>query len=223
MTRKIIPIPNKRIKDLTGQRFGSLTVLGYVGKDKHDNSVWLCGCDCGNEKEIRYYRLTSGSTRNCGCRVSNWIHGMGRSPEYKAWHAMIHRCTKKDDKNYHHYGGRGIGVCERWSVSFEAFYQDMGPRPNPSYSLDRIDNNGNYEPNNCRWATVQEQGNNRRTNTKITFKGQTMSIAQWSQVTGIDTSNLCKRIQAGWPIERVLTEPVARGKRWKNHTSSKTK
>ena len=223
MTAKIIPVPNKRIKDLTGLRFGRLTVLGYTGLDKHQNSTWLCACDCGKTKEIRYYRLTSGTTQNCGCRHTGWIHGLGHTPEYKAWHAMNHRCTNPDDKSYHNYGGRGIKVCPRWSNSFEQFYTDVGPRPGKEYSLDRIDNDGDYTPENCRWATVKEQGNNRRTNAPITYKGKTMNLAQWSEMTGISISNLSKRIKAGWSIERTLTEPVARGKRWKNHAASKTK
>lgn len=223
MTKKIIPVPNKRIKDLTGKRFGRLTVLGYIGNDKHENSVWLCACACGNVKEVLGHRLTSGRTQNCGCRHTGWIHGMGHSPEYKAWYSAIQRCTRPTDSNYHNYGGRGIKVCRRWRDSFEAFYEDMGPRPSKEHSLDRIDNDGNYEPTNCRWATITEQGNNRRTNNLITYQGRTMNIAQWSQVTGISISNLCKRIQAGWPVERALTEPVSRGKRWWNHATSKAK
>lgn len=133
-------------------------------------------------------------------------HGQSKTPVYKVWHAMRQRCEDSSVKNYADYGGRGIKVCERWG-RFENFIADMGPRPD-GMSLDRIDNDGDYEPSNCRWATRTEQNRNSRRNKSLSFGGETLCIAAWAEKTGIDEASIRQRLAAGWPIERTLTEAV---------------
>jgi hypothetical protein len=145
-----------------------LTVVSFSGREGNAN-YWLCGCECGGEKIVRAGHLLQDKIRSCGCltRASrsapNKTHGMSLTPEYQSWKSMKDRCLNKRNRAFKHYGGRGITVCDRWIKSFEDFYSDMGPRPSPRHSLDRYpDNNGNYEPGNCRWATSAQQRANQR-------------------------------------------------------------
>jgi hypothetical protein len=162
-----------RALDLTGVRFGRLTATELV----RVNGVrgWLCVCDCGNTVELETERLRMGTTRSCGCirremAAKLWrfappnpgTHGLSELPEYAVWSAMRQRCINPSDKSFKWYGARGIVVCTRWLVSFEAFIADMGRRPTRKHSIDRIDNDGNYEPGNCRWTTASVQANNKR-------------------------------------------------------------
>lgn len=136
-------------------------------------------------------------------------HGMTESPEYVAWCCMKQRCEYPPFPQWADYGGRGISVCSRWRDSFENFYTDMGPRPSPKHSIDRIDNNGDYEPGNVRWSTHRQQQNNMRSNRLITYNGETLTMAQWSRKLSINYLTLSNRLNRnGWPIERAFTEPV---------------
>lgn len=233
-----IPIPtDPRFKDIRGERFGRTVVVAYGGKSaaKCPQTLWICRCDCGTEHTVKLTHLRSGSTQSCGCLRKEWSatshlrHGCARNgkraPEYRAWEALRHRCLVPTDRQFHNYGGRGITVCDRWRDSFEAFLEDMGPRPSPKHSIDRWpDKNGNYEPGNCRWATSKQQLNNTRQNVLLTLNGRTQNLQQWADELGVTHSFLCNRKAAGWSDEDTLTRPPQRGRtHWIRRRSKETK
>ena len=190
--------------NLEGMRFGKLVVLRRNGSHPSNSRVpmWLVRCDCGREKSVRGHSLRRGFSRSCGCvHVS---HGMRMSPEYRVWQSMRYRCGSSDDKNY---GGRGISVCERWN-NFSTFLADMGSRPSLKHSIDRINVNGNYEPDNCRWAVSKVQGRNKRTNHLLSVNGVTATLAEWSERSGIHKQTIRQRIIRGWGHERAVSTPV---------------
>lgn len=135
-------------------------------------------------------------------------HGMSRSPEYQAWNRMRNRCNYPNDPSFDRYGGRGIKVCLSWMTSFENFIADMGPRPGAGYSVERIDNNGDYEPGNCVWADAKTQARNRRNNRTVSHNGETMTISGWSEATGIPKATIRMRLERGWSVEDTLEKPV---------------
>lgn len=152
--------------DLTGQRYGRLLVVEFAYKTDRGQAVWKCLCDCGAYKDIRLSSLRGEESLSCGCRkkepnLANTTHGLSTSPEYRAWTNMKARCCDSGHQSFHNYGGRGITVCNRWMLSFADFYLDMGPRPE-GLTLERRNNEGNYEPSNCYWATRSEQNSNKR-------------------------------------------------------------
>ena len=201
-------------RDLTNERFGRLVVIGFAGRGARKLLIWNCQCDCGTECTSYGYGLTGGVKRSCGCFQSevtskrSKTHGMTKSPTYKSWRSMIRRCEAPGDISYPRYGGRGISVCARWRDSFQAFLDDMGERPSRSQQLDRIDNEGNYTPGNCRWATRKEQARNRRSNTMLSHDGKTMCIAAWADHLGWTQGQIHNRLSYGWSIERALTQPI---------------
>lgn len=182
--------------------------------------LWNCRCACGNVIKTFAAYLTKGKKKSCGCRSdemrsnSNSTHGGTfqklRSPTYMSWAAMKQRCVNPRPEVYSCYGARGITVCERWIDSFENFLEDMGPRPE-GMTLDRKDGSKGYEPSNCRWATRLEQANNTRTNVRVNYKGQSVTIAELSRITGINQTTLGTRIlRMGWSLERAMQKPRAR-------------
>ncbi len=191
--------------DLTGKQFSRLTVLSYANYGR-----WNCKCECGSETIVRTERLHNGHTRSCGClhRDSRFKHGQSKTKLHSVWISMRSRCNNLNDQAYHNYGGRGIRCCERWN-DFALFIQDMGERPE-GLQLDRIDNNGPYSPENCRWALQKRNLNNKRTNRPVTLGDRTQNLAQWAEELGMHNATLTNRLNRGWTVERALTEPVNR-------------
>lgn len=211
-----------RLIDLTGQQFGRLTVLEHKGRDENRNQFWLCKCECGNEKIIRSANLKSGNTKSCGClnnemlpkrSKSNIKHGMCNTRIYNIWSGLKSRCNYKGNDSYQSYGARGIKVCKEWEKDFISFYDwAMQNDYNDNLSLDRIDNNGDYEPGNCRWATEIEQKNNTSYNTVLDYRGEKLTMAEIARKYNVNYDMFIRRIQRGWDIERAINEPSKRRK-----------
>lgn len=201
-------------RDITsGTRFDRWVVIGPAGKDSGGNRCVTCRCDCGTERQVAQCRLRSGRSRSCGCLRPDQLttHGnapRGRKPaEYDVWSAMRSRCNSPSDPGFRHYGGRGIKVCQRWDT-FAAFLSDMGRRPSERHSIDRIDNDGDYEPGNCRWATQKDQCRNQRSNVWVTYGGERRVLAELVEAHGKDYMRVYQRIRRGWDAERAINEPV---------------
>jgi hypothetical protein len=200
----------RRCSDVIGKRFGKLIVLERTCNDNHHAAQFLCKCDCGNTTIVRAYSLTIGHTTSCGCykKSCTTTHGKSYSSEWRTWSHIKGRCENIHDRGYPDYGGRGIKLYKPWSDSFEAFYAFMGDKPSQKHSIERIDNNGNYEPGNVKWGTPKEQNNNTRANHVIEHHGQRKTLAQWSEITGIPYFALWARLRYGWSVERAFTEKV---------------
>lgn len=214
-----------KLIDLTGQRFHRLVVIEPV-RNARGKPSWRCRCDCGGEIVTHRELLVKGRTKSCGCyRVERGRehgatirlrHGEGRngkeSPEYRAWANMVSRCHNQNHQSFHNDGARGISVCERWRSSFESFLVDVGRRPSPDHSLDRIDNEGHYEPGNVRWATRSEQGSNKRSLPRrlFTIDGETKPLRDWLVQFGVPRALFDSRVRRGWPErEAATTRPGA--------------
>lgn len=196
-------------ENLSGRRFVRLLVLQPVRVGTR--TKWLCMCDCGNKRVVHSAHLRTGFTQSCGCLFREKVtkHGMHRSPEYGIYNSMLQRCHNPRDKGYRLYGGRGIQVCQRWRESFEAFFADMGTKPTPAHSLDRIDNDRNYDPSNCRWATPEEQANNKRNTFLVGDRTATEAV----QATGLTRTGIYHRVRTGWDPKAAATTPSTR--RWR--------
>lgn len=200
-------------KAMSGRRFGRLVVTDEKPKQGQRCFLWKCKCDCGNEVMVRTNSLTTGNTSSCGCSRTDSIrrrcvkHGMTNSPEYNSWQSMLNRCRNENIPAFSNYGGRGIQVCERWK-SFDNFYCDMGPRAK-GFSLERLNNDEGYSPQNCVWSDRNSQANNMRSNLRFTWHGETMTLAQWARNLGINYHTLEGRLRNyGWTIDRAFSEPV---------------
>jgi hypothetical protein len=199
--------------DMTGQKFNRLTVLEECGKTNDGKVKWLCLCDCGNVSSVSGKHLRNGQIKSCGCfnKERSKTHGMSKTHYFGLWAQMISRCENANDSSYSRYGAKGIKVCDRWH-SFENFLADMGDRPENT-SIDRIDGSGNYEPSNCRWATAEEQAENRKTTRLIKWNGKTQSIVNWAKELGINKNVIKSRLTLGWSVDRSFSTPVRQSER----------
>lgn len=204
-----------KVKDLTKlPPFEDLCVLARAENSAAGKARWLCRCSCGNELVVLGASLVSGMQVSCGCKKADRLrilattHGMSGSPEHRCWKAMNQRCYNQNATYYSEYGGRGIRVCDRWRYSFKNFLADMGHLPASDSEIEREDNNGNYEPGNCVWSTRKAQCNNRRNNIRITYQGETLTLAQWSERLGFDYHRVKRRIRTlGWSFEDAISTP----------------
>ena len=208
-------VPNPCVKDISGQKFGRLTALHRSGTSADGAVKWTCRCDCGELIDVIGRNLRKGSTVSCKCyrKENNFKHGYSfrgkMTPEYKTWLGMNKRCYDKNQPCYHRYGGRGIGVCERWRKSFLNFLADVGPRPSKAHSIERINNNKGYCKRNCIWATREVQSKNKENSFRITFKGETKIFSEWARELKMNPITLWSRLKRyGWPVERAFSEPV---------------
>jgi hypothetical protein len=208
-------------KDLSGKTFGRLKAI--IKSENRNNKVhWECICECGNKAIVSSWKLSSGHTKSCGClqkemaSKANFKHGHSSYPnggnptkEYNTWAMMLRRCSPKAYKTERKsYFEKGITVCDRWKNSFENFLFDMGKAPTQKHSIDRINNNGNYEPENCRWATKKEQTRNRSTTSFIFANGERKSIGEWANITGIPYKRIHARLQRGWSADRAVNTAI---------------
>ena len=197
-----------KIRDLSERVFHRWTVLAPAGLDKHRKQLWTCRCQCGVVREVLSNNLTRGVSKSCGCWNMEVLHSRPNTallPEYKIWSSMRSRCNCETDTNFKNYGARGIKVCEQWD-SFQKFYADMGPRP-PGLSIERVDNNGDYTPKNCEWATKGAQARNKRNSRLYTLEGVTKTQTEWANLIGVTPANLAYRLKAGWTLKEACTIP----------------
>lgn len=193
--------------DLKGHRFGRLVAIEECGRSKQGSVLWKCQCDCGNTSLARASALKSGHIQSCGCATKEAVtkHGMRRTRLYGIWSHMVDRCTNPNSTVADRYFDRGIKMCAEWRDSFEAFRDwALANGYSDKLSIDRINNNGNYEPSNCRWATVKEQGRNKRNNVMLTCNGETHCLAEWAEMTNQPRSRLNNRLRRGWSDTEII-------------------
>lgn len=212
----------KLAADLTGMVFGRLTVLLCTGSKNGSRTTWNCKCECGSSTDLPANALKSGNTSSCGCLArdthralliaKNTSHGLSQSKTYSIWSGMQQRCFNKKRSNYKRYGGRGITVCERWRL-FENFLSDMGPCPTSQHTLERKENDGNYAPGNCIWATRNQQCRNTRRNISLEIRGETKCITDWAALYGVSPFTVYNRVRNGWDLnETILRKPGGKRK-----------
>lgn len=189
---------------MVGKEFNYLTIIKCIGLDRSGNRRYLCRCICGNETTALGCNIRKGDKISCGCKRIK-INIKKYQYTYNSWSSMLQRCINKKHENYSNYGGRGIIVCERWK-SFLSFLEDMGERPF-NKTLERLNVNGNYSKDNCKWATMEEQRNNMRTNNNITFDGRTLSVTAWAKLLKIDRNTFASRLYNGWSFASAASTP----------------
>lgn len=195
-------------------KFGRLRVFGCSGKESGSHAyIMECICDCGTIKSVNLYSMEAGLTKSCGClnreltRERCTTHGMSHTSEWQILHQIKARCTNPKNSAYPRYGGRGIKVCQRWLDSYDDFLADVGKRPSRAHTLDRINNNGNYEPGNVRWATYAQQGANKRNVKLYDYRGEQLCLSEIARREGIPQPRLAYRIRAGYALEKALSQP----------------
>lgn len=201
--------------DLKDKIFTRLRVLHRLENSHTGLTRWECLCDpkfgcCGQVVPANGRDLRRGNTRSCGCLnkesviAAKTIHGFSHLPEYKIWWHIKDRCYNEKASSYDRYGARGITVCDEWKESFDAFHRDMGDRPSPTHSIERKDNSLGYSKSNCKWATLEEQGNNKRNNVLCEYRGQTKTLAQWCRDFRLNYKTIYQRLQRGWSFEEAI-------------------
>lgn len=216
-------MPYKTRLDITGEVYGFLQAIEFRGKTKWSQAIWLFRCiadGCGREIEVPAHQARNGNNKSCGCMTrklklaSKITHGASKTSVYGSYKAMLRRCYDTEDAMHHRYGGRGIKVCERWLGDLGAanFLADMGEKPSPEHTIERINNDGNYSPENCRWATRAEQADNRCTTRHVAVDGHTLSQAAWDRHLGNGLNIVGDRIRRGWSKEDAITKPVTKHK-----------
>lgn len=201
---------------MIGETYGRLTIIGDGGRNHINRPIAHCQCACGRELTTLYPNLRNGHTRSCGCisrevtTARNLRHGLSKTPIHNTWLNMRARCHSPSASGYHKYGARGISVCERWRNSFDAFLADVGPKPSPRHSLERINNDGHYEPGNVRWATATEQARNRRSSHVITVNGVSRTVAEWTERMNVNHWFVRNRLRRGWSEHDAVTVPPKR-------------
>lgn len=213
-----------KLIDLSGQRFGRLTVLKEAGRTSERKALWLCHCDCGNNTVVIGTELRQGRTQSCGCyrkellnsflkqRIMETCDGHSMSRLYRIWQQMKMRCYNPNNTNFAYYGGRGIQMCEEWKEweQFRIWAIQNGYQE--GLTIDRIDVNGNYEPLNCRWVNCIVQANNTTRNVRISYQGEIHTISEWARIIDVPVHVLNSRLRYGWSVERALTEPIHKKK-----------
>lgn len=201
---------HSRFIDMTGQRYGRLTVLEYL----RGPARWLCQCECGGTSEVRRCHLVGGQTTSCGCymqecrSISGRSHGCSHgSAEYKSWLTMRKRCSDPKHTKYAYYGGRGVVVCAEWQHDFLAFFEHIGPKPTPKHQVDRIDGSKGYEPGNVRWATAKQQCRNTSRNVWLEVGGERRCMSEWAEIRGVSVQTIWSRLKRGWTPERAVNTP----------------
>lgn len=208
----------RNVIDMAGKKYGRYTVLEYVGQNKDHKAVWKCQCECGTIKNVSGKELRSGKTKSCRCYIREkslenpalWKpkHGLSNHPLHQIWRDIKMRCDNPNMENYKHYGGRGIKMCDEWK-DFQAFYDwSMKNGYEKGLSIDRIDTNGNYSPENCRWASMKVQQNNRRNNKILTINGETKTMSEWADFYSMKYTVVKSRIKNGWEPIDALTIPI---------------
>lgn len=196
-------------KDLTGRKYGRLTAIKSVERDKNNHYKWLCRCECGNEKIIYAHSLRNDVTKSCGCLSKeiisevNSTHGMTDTPIHYSWLFMRGVCNNSNNKQYKDYGGRGITICDRW-LKFENFYEDIGERPSKDHRFGRKDVNGNFELSNCKWVTIKEQNNNKQNKVLLIIDEKIHSKIEWSEISGTNYHSICSRLNRGWSHKEAV-------------------
>lgn len=213
--------------DITGQKFHRWTVVKRTDSSPKGQAQWLCRCDCGTEKVLKSIVIRRGISKSCGCykievlKERSVTHGNTQnrqlSPTYRTWASMLNRCSNPKNDDYTQYGGRGIKVCKEWQ-HFQNFLADMGERPKGRHSIDRIDNDSDYTPENCRWATDNQQARNRSNNHLVTLGGKTLTLTGWSEVLGIRQSTIRRRLRVGWSPEEALTTPLGKSSKYRQRS-----
>lgn len=207
-------------QDLTGKVFNNITVLHRTKNNHLNQTQWVCRCICGKVWAVVGNCLKTGNTKSCGCvslmattkRFTKHGHTSKGTvtPEYRAWRHLFDRCDSPKCREYINYGGRGIGICNRWRDSFDNFLRDMGHKPFPEAAIDRIDNNGDYTPENCRWVTASQNNMNRRNNRILTYNGVSKALTEWARESITTVSTFSSRINRGWSVHDAMTKPLCK-------------